>query len=476
MRRLVCSSLLFLCCISGVGAEAATLPIKASANGRYLVDSNGVPWLMVGDSAHTAICKLRTSNWPAYLADRQSKGFNTIDVLVLDAAASCAFPSTGAAADNTLPFTSGSAMSSYDISTPNPAYWSQVDSFISQAAALGLVVSIDPMAWGNGFRVTYRNNGTAKLFNFGVFLGNRYKNSPNIIWHMGQDFDGNTFPAASDLNLMAQLMAGIRSVDTNHLVNCQLNFHTSYSNQGSSTNATYAANLTSDFVYTYQETYDYMLRAYNSSPVLPVFLGEANYEGGNNTLGLPSPAGPLVLRMQDYWTITSGGLAGFIWGNESVNHFDSSYPGSLNTTGTSEVKYVQQLLSQYKWWNLVPDQTHSIVTAGFGAVNTSNNNLTTATYATTSWSADGSLAITYAPVSTTLTVDMAKFSGLVTASWYDPSNGTFRSIAGSPFVNSASQNFATPGTNGDGAKDWVLVLSSAVAAPAPPTNLKAVVQ
>src|SRR5216684_6871625 len=147
MRRLFCSGLLFLCCTSGVGAGAATLPIKASANGRYLVDSSGLPWLMVGDSAHTAICKLRTSNWPAYLADRQAKGFNTIDIFALNGSASCSNPSTGAAADGTLPFTSGSGTANYDVSTPNPAYWSQVDSFINQAAALGLVVSIDPMAW-----------------------------------------------------------------------------------------------------------------------------------------------------------------------------------------------------------------------------------------------------------------------------------------------------------------------------------------
>src|SRR5258708_1216710 len=207
-------------------------PIKASANNRYFVDQSGTPWLMVGDSAHTGICKLPQSSWAAYLQDRQNQGFNTIDLLALDAATSCAFPTSGAAADGTLPFTTGTTPATYDLSTPNNAFWSEVDTFISEAAAHGLVVSLDPMAWGNGFAVTYQNNGTTKVFNFGVFLGNRYKNSPNIIWHVGQDFDANSFPSSSNLNLMAQLMTGIARVDRYQLINYPLHYYRSHYTHG----------------------------------------------------------------------------------------------------------------------------------------------------------------------------------------------------------------------------------------------------
>jgi hypothetical protein len=46
----------------------------------------------------------------------------------------------------------------------------------------------------------------------------------------------------------------------------------------------------------------------------------------------------------------------------------------------------------------------------------------------------------------------------VKAQWYDPSNGAWIAIAGSPFQNSGTQNFATPGKNHDGEPDWVLSL------------------
>ena len=471
MRRYLCFGFLFLCCGWCGAAWGTALPIKASANKRYFVDQNNVPWLMVGDSAHTGICKLPMSSWAAYFQDRQNQGFNTIDLFALNASSSCA-TTTGAAADGTLPFTSGNTPATYDLSTPNNAFWSEVDSFISQAATYGFVVSLDPMAWGNGFAVTYQNNGTTKVFNFGAFLGNRYKNSPNIIWHTGQDFDHSSTPSGTNLNLMAQLMAGIASADTNHLDFCQLNFNRSYSNQVSAANATYAANLSADFVYTYYEVYDYVLAAYNSSPTLPMFLGESNYETGNNTGLLSSPANDFITRQEMWYAMTSG-ASGHIFGNEHVNHFDASYQSNLDTAATAQVKYLSELFNSYAWWTFTPDTAHAVVTAGYGTYNGNNENMYNATYATTTWDG-GSYSFTYTPVSTTLTVNMAKFSKAVTARWYDPSKGTYQAITGSPFTNSGTHSFTTPGNNGVGERDWVLVLSSNV--PAPPMNLKATVQ
>jgi hypothetical protein len=466
MRRLPRFCFLFLCFTWGVNAWGATLPIKASANGRYLVDSNNVPWFMLLDAGHHLVCALPQSGWATYLADRQSKGFNAVDIQPTLAHGNCA--SSGAAKDGTLPFTSGNSPSSYDLATPNNGYWSEVDTLINDAAADGLVVLMDPLETAD-FLVTLQNNGATKSFNFGAYLGNRYKSFSNIIWYSGNDFQ--SWHTQSNLNLVQQLMAGIASTDTTHLQALQLDYNRSYSNQAQ---PTVSSTLTLDFVYSYYQTYDYVLQAYNSSPTLPVFLGEANYEGGNNTGGLSGPANTFVLREQAYWTLTNGGIAGSVWGNESVNHFDSSYPGSLQSAGAFEAVYLPRLLAAYPWWNLVPDQSHAVVTAGYGTANPNSTNLNSATYATTAWITDGSLAIAYTPAATTLTVNMTKFSKAVTARWYDPSKGTYQAIGGSPFANTGTQSFATPGSNGDGAGDWVLVLSTN--APGPPTNLKATVQ
>ncbi len=64
------------------------------------------------------------------------------------------------------------------------------------------------------------------------------------------------------------------------------------------------------------------------------------------------------------------------------------------------------------------------------------------------------------PTRRTITVDMTRLRGPVTARWYDPTNGTFSTISGSPFANSGTRNFAPPGKNSAGDGDWVLVLES----------------
>ncbi len=439
-------------------------PITTSANGRYFVDATGAPWLMVGDSAHHIVNVLVASNWPTYFASRQALGFNTVNIF------SCSHgncPLTGATADGQLAFTgtittpcNGTNRTDYDLGTPNPGYWVELDNFINMAASYGLVVLFDPLTTAD-YMNDMRASGATKVHNFGAYLGNRYKNLPNIIWELGNDFQtwtqtGATCPGTvSDNALVQQLMAGIASADTNHIQTIQLDYYRSYSNQ----DTTIVPYLKADAFYTYYETYDYALKAYNSIPVSPVFLAEANMEGANNTNLLTSPANGLILRRQMYWTMTSGG-AGHVWGNTHVNHSDLTSPtwqSQLNTPATAQVALLTNLFNKYQWWTLVPDVSHQVVTGGFGTANPNNENLYNASYATTAWS--GSLAITYTPISTTLTVNMANFSKPMAASWYDPTTGNSTAIAGGPFANSGAQSFTTPGTaHSDGTNDWVLVL------------------
>jgi len=451
-----------------VSTVAAKWPIKISANKRYFVDQIGTPWMMVGDSAHHIVNVVPILSWPTYFASRQALGFNTVNIF------SCTHgncPTTGATADGQLPFTgmittpcNGTNRSDYDLATPNPLYWAELDSFVNMAASYGQVVLFDPLTTAD-YMNDMRASGSTKAFNFGAYLGSRYKNFPNIIWELGNDFQtwANTTPTCpgtvSDNTLVQQLMAGIASADTNHIQTIQLDYYRSYSNQ----DTTIVPYINADGVYTYYETYDYALKAYSSSPVSPVFLTEANMEGANNTNilsigGVLTPANGLVLRRQMYWMMTSG-AAGHVWGNTHVNHSDSMWQSQLNTPATLQVALLTTLFTKYQWWLLVPDQTHQVVTGGFGTANPNNENLYNANYATTAWIPNGSLSLTYVPSSpTTLTIAMSKFAGpTVTAQWYDPTNGTFTAVPGS-FPNFGTQTFATPGNNSAGDPDWVLVL------------------
>ena len=163
-----------------------------------------------------------------YMSNRQAMGFNSVLVDAL-CTTYTGGNGNGTAYDGTPPFTSGTDPSNYDLSTPNPAYYAELDALVNLAATYHLAVVLDPIETG-GWLVTLENNGPQKAHNFGVYLGNRYREFANIVWQSGNDFQTwNSSP--TDNNLVHQVMLGIASTDPVHLQTIELNYNFSYSNQ-----------------------------------------------------------------------------------------------------------------------------------------------------------------------------------------------------------------------------------------------------
>lgn len=128
--------------------------------------------------------------------------------------------------------------------------------------------------------------------------------------------------------------------------------------------------------------------------------------------------------------------------------------------------WVKALFEPRSWFNLVPDQQHKLVVAGYGTFDgpshEGNHYVMTSDYVTAGRTPDGRLAIAYMPSLRPLKIDLSQLAGPVTARWYDPSRGTFSEIKGSPFTNSGQPYFIPPGNNADGDGDWLLVLETGV--------------
>ena len=58
--------------------RTSNLLLKVSGNGRYLVDQTGAPFLIVGDSPWSLIVQVNETDRETYLADRQTRGFNSL--------------------------------------------------------------------------------------------------------------------------------------------------------------------------------------------------------------------------------------------------------------------------------------------------------------------------------------------------------------------------------------------------------------
>ena len=61
--------------LSGSPLASPVYPLKASADGRYLTDSNGVPFLLMGDSPQSMMANVPPHQMSGYMQNRRALGF-----------------------------------------------------------------------------------------------------------------------------------------------------------------------------------------------------------------------------------------------------------------------------------------------------------------------------------------------------------------------------------------------------------------
>ncbi len=98
---------------------------------------------------------------------------------------------------------------------------------------------------------------------------------------------------------------------------------------------------------------------------------ETNYEFNDSGQEL---ATPLFLRLQEYRAQLSG-AAGQLYGNGYLWHFDPQWRSFFVTPGSTQFGYLINLFSPRRWFDLVPDQTHALVIAGYGTFTDTGTNL-----------------------------------------------------------------------------------------------------
>jgi Protein of unknown function (DUF4038)/Putative collagen-binding domain of a collagenase len=421
----------------------AAYPLKQGPNRRYLVDQKNVPFLIAGDSPQALMVNLSEAEADFYFADRQSHGFNTVWINLL-CRKGTGGRNDGTTTDGIHPFTQPD-----DLSTPNEAYFSRCDRMIRLAAKHDLLVLLDPCETIDHLTVMLRN-GVAKSRAFGEYLGARYEAFDNILWMSGNDFQ--TWRDPKHDAVARALALGIKQRDGRHLHTVELDYHVS----SSLDDPDWAPIIGLSAAYTYFSTYVQILKDYNRPNFQPVFMVEATYEFEHDST-------PAVLRRQEYWTNLSG-ATGQLYGSGVIWPFSSDWKSKLDSQGAIQMRYVKALFEPRAWYNLVPDQNHTVVTAGYGTLDASTTKadlyVAKSDYVTAGRTPDGRLVMAYMPTLRPLTVDMAKLRGPATARWYDPSRGVYVPIAGSPLPNQGERAFTPPGKNGDGDGDWILVLET----------------
>ena len=424
-------------------ADAPGFPLKVSANRRYLVDQKNVPFLIAGESPQGLMVKLSEAEADSFFANRRSHGFNTVWINLL-CRPYTGGPTNGATYDGILAFTKTD-----DLATPNPVYFERCDHMLRLAAKYGLLVMLDPIETGDFLKVMLQN-GPDKCREFGRYLGERYRGFDHLLWFHGNDYQAWREPANDPV--VTAVARGIREKDTRHLHTIELDYEVS----SSLDDPNWAPLIDLCASYTYYPTYAQVLKDYNRTDFMPVCMIESDYE-------FEQRATPATLRREEYWSNLSG-ATGQMYGNGYTWPFKPGWQTNLDTPGAIQMAYVKALFEPRAWYELVPDQSHQVVIAGYGTFDGTatpgNHYNMTSDYVTAGRTPDGSLVMAYLPTFRPITVDLAQLRGPTTARWYDPSCGKYLAIDGSPFPNREKHFFIPPRHNADGDDDWVLVLEA----------------
>jgi hypothetical protein len=419
-------------------------PLKKSETGRFLVDQKGKPFLVLGDSAWSLIAQLGDKDIDQYLDDRAKRGFNALIVNLIEHKFCTNAPSTHA---KIAPF-----QKTGDFSQPNAAYFDFAYQVVKKANDRGIAVWLFPAYLGydggnEGWFREMKASGKANLRGYGRFVGKRFKDLPNLVWVMGGDFT----PPKEDQSVVTEMAEGIREEDSQHLMSAH---------GGPSTHSAVIAFGEPDWllvnsVYSYEKTlFRPLVTEYHRQRIRPFVLLESVYEGEHDSK-------PHEIRRQAYWAMLCGACGQF-FGNNPIWHFDgpglfpftTTWQKCMDGTGSRDMIRLRQVFAELPWYELTPEENHRIVTKGYG------RELAAVLTARTP---DGrAAAVIYVPSteahSLDLTVNLAEFSGPVTARWYNPTNGSFTVINSESFPNHGTHTFQTPGDNGTGAYDWLLIL------------------
>jgi hypothetical protein len=442
-------------------------PLMVAPNGRLVVDQHGAPFLIKGETAWLALANLTETEQEQYLSDRSAKGFNVVEVMLINhnyTASPNPVPPANRAGEQPF-FKPG------DFSTPNDAYFDRALAFVRRAASHGVVVLLAPsyLGFDGGAEGWWRElnspvNTRAVCGEFGRYLGAKFKASKNLIWLAGGDFAP---PSGSEGEARQwEILDGIRAAGASQL----WTGHWNLGHRGgiSTDEPRFREAMALNGVYQYSKTYRYTGRAYQTWPRRPVFLLESTYEH-EHSVGEDQP-----FRKAWWWTMLSGGTGvlwsnTFLWMSEAargqyrlsygdVDGAVSSWTAELDSAGTFEALHLHAFFEGLPWHRLLPIAIASDIT---GLV--------------TSWlwwgqkriasaaTREGDVFVVYVPPSgdgsRSFTVDLSALRGPGRARWYDPSAGTWITVAGT-LPASRGVRLDTPGANASGANDWALVVEA----------------
>ena len=451
-----------------VRSRGVAFPLRPAADGVLLEDATGAPFLIKGETAWLALVNLDESEQEAYLADRGAKGFNLVEVMLLN--------HDYTEPPNPVPPRNRHGEQPFrrpaDFSTPEDGYFRRARAFVDRAARHGIAVLLAPVYLGfdggkeGWWAETLREGNTAEvLLEFGRSLGALFRDATNVLWLAGGDFAPP--PGSEGERRHLAVLQGIREAGARQ----PWAGHWNFQHQGgiSTDQALFAPAMALNGVYRYAQVWNLVRRAAAVVPPRPVFLLESTYEHEH-------PGSVMQPFRKAWWWSMLSGASGVLWSNlflwmceSSRGRYQASYgdaDGAVSSwrqewesPGTHQMLHLHGFFEALPWSRLraagTPRHPAELVVSGQGpreehiaAAVTPEADLVVAYVASTGRSPRR------------FALDLSGMEGAACARWYDPASGAFvhRWLVARP---GREVTFETPGPNASGWNDWALVVEGA---------------
>jgi len=345
--------------------------LMVSSNNRYLQTADGKPFFWLGDTGWLLPERLDRAEAEQYLIRAREAGYNVVQIQVID----------GVPAYNI--YGQASHIDGWNFNDINRkgvyGYWDHMDYIIKTAEREGIYIGM-VCIWGGLVKAGLMNVEQAKAY--GKFLANRYKNSPNIIWFMGGDIQGDIKP-----EVWNALATTIKSIDKNHLMTYHprgrytsakwwskapwIDFHTFQSGHRKygqrMGNADYPIPDNTE-----EDSWMYVDSTWAYKPLKPVLDAEPSYE--DIPKGLHDPKEPrwqdYDVRRYAYWSVFAGSC-GHTYGHNAIMQmlkpgYPTSYGRSIDEKtwyeaqedpGYNQMKYLKNLMLAMPYFERVADQS-----------------------------------------------------------------------------------------------------------------------
>lgn len=356
--------------------------LRISDNKRYFVTQDGTPFSWLADTVWTMPQRLKWDDVEHLMKCRKAQGFTALQICALD-------PERDVEMRTPVGVP---ALIDGDLSRPNERYFAYLDYILNRAEEYGFYVLLLPVwgqlvvgdDWAGGvYEKTVREDNA---YEYGRWIGDRYKNRINVLWCLG----GDRMPIHKGVDYktvwrrMAEGLAkGLTGQDVRHnepspvWESLMITYHACHEAE---------TGLCSSFSYfddseqwirfimlqsghgLRPRNYELIRAEYERENIMPVWDGEPAYEMMPTSWPFTPTTprqGPWMVRRRAYWSLLAGAF-GYTYGHASVwcsvaereRNFMSpvTWYEALGNEGADQMRYLRAFMDSLKIMTAKPCQ------------------------------------------------------------------------------------------------------------------------